>query len=286
MAVNSVLVAGATGMQGGAVVDHLLETDIDVYGLTRAPSSNAAVQLEDRGVTIVKGDMMDKRSVKPLMKDVDGVFCVTDYWEHGYRDEVEQGVNMAEAAAETRVDHFIYSSVNGAQRDPGIPHFKSKRRVEERIARLGIPATVIRPVFFMQNFERMREGIKSGLLAMALERGTSLPMLDVRDLGAFIREAFLDSKYYQHRAVELAGDELTLEGLAVRFSDVTDVDVSPTHLSIENVEKQMGEEYAVMFEWYNDRDLQISLSEIRAKHDVNFSRFVEYLVSTGWHDLE
>ena len=64
---TSVLVTGATGNQGGAVIDHLLASDADfeVLGLTRDASSDAAEALAERGVEMVEGDLDDPDSLRP-----------------------------------------------------------------------------------------------------------------------------------------------------------------------------------------------------------------------------
>jgi uncharacterized protein YbjT (DUF2867 family) len=283
MSQQSVLVAGATGNQGGAVVDHLLDKDVEVHGLTRSPDSDAAQALKDRGVTAVEGDLNDKDSLKPLISDVDGVYCVTQLG--GYDDEVEQGTNMAEAAAEVGVDHFVFSSLAGAERDTGIPHFDSKYEIETRIHDLDLPATIVRPTFFMQNFENlemMHEPLLDGTLALALNHGIPLQLIDVDDIGAFVAEAFTDPDRYVGEAVELASDELTLQAMAVRLSDIMGTDVDVTSIPVDEIKEQMGEDFGLMFQWFNEHGFEADLPELRASHDIEFSRFETFLSESGW----
>lgn len=111
-----VLVVGATGNQGGAVVDGLLAADDDqfsVYGLTRDATSEKAQALADRGITVVEGDLNETESLRNAMNEVDAVFAVTNYFIAGFESEIEQGTNLAEVAAESDIDHFVYSSVGG-----------------------------------------------------------------------------------------------------------------------------------------------------------------------------
>ena len=79
------------------------------------------------------------------------MFCVTQFFVGGYEGEIEHGTNIAEVADDVGVEQFVFSSVGGAERDTDIPHFDSKYEVEKRIRELDLPATIIRPVFFMQN---------------------------------------------------------------------------------------------------------------------------------------
>lgn len=288
MATNRILVVGATGTQGGAVADHLLSgsagTEFKVHALTRHPDSNNAHALAERGAQVVKGDLREKNTLKPLVEAVDSVFCVTDFWEAGYEDEVEEGVNMAEVAADVGVDHYVFSSVGGAERDTGISHFESKWKIEQRIRELGLPTTIVRPVFFMNNFENQRDDILNGTLAMALEEGVSLQMVDADNIGGFVAQAFANPDRYVGEAFELAGDEHTVERAADVFSDVTGVDVDAQHVPVDALREEMGEEYAVMFEWFNEHGYEGDIQALRESHDVDFSRLEDYLRDHGWED--
>ncbi|TYL39820.1 NmrA/HSCARG family protein [Natronococcus pandeyae] len=275
--IDSVLVVGATGTQGGAVARHLLERDVEVLALTRDKDSENAHELAERGAEVVEADIGEKNSVEPLVDQADGVFLMTNFWEHGYDDEVEQGTNVVELADEVGIDHLVFSSVGGAERDTGIPHFDSKFEIEELIDGRGLPATVIRPVFFVQNFEGFRERIEEGTLAMGLESHVPLQVLDVEDLGAFVAEAFADPDRYVGDAFELASDELPLRAMAVRFADALGSEVRAHHLSIDDVRESQGEEFAVMFEWFNEDGYESPIDDLQADHDVAFNRLEDYL---------
>ncbi|WP_231187584.1 NmrA/HSCARG family protein [Haladaptatus sp. DYF46] len=281
---TSILVVGATGTQGGAVVDALLDSDVefDVHGLTRHPESDAARQLVERGVTIEEGDLNEKGTFRPIVEGVDVVYGVTNYYEAGYDGEVAQGTNLAEVAADVGVDHFVFSSVGGAERDTDIPHFDSKYEVEERIRDLDLPATVVRPVFFMQNFEGQRDAVENGTMALALDEGVELQMIDVDDIGAFVARIFENPDEYRGETFELAGDEHTLESAAATASDILDRDVEARHLSIEDVRERMGDESATMFEWFNEHGYEADIETLREDNDVDFTRLAAYFRKNDW----
>ena len=88
---ESVLVIGSTGTQGGAVVNHLLEDQVTVYGLTRDSDRDKARALKESGANVVEGDLDDRDSLEAAMEGVEGVWCVTNFWEHGYETEVQHG---------------------------------------------------------------------------------------------------------------------------------------------------------------------------------------------------
>ena len=151
---TKVLVAGATGTQGGSTVEHLLSGtfgEYEVYGLTRRADSEAAERLDSRGVSVLEGDLTDEERMRECCEGMDAVFGVTTFFEAGTDVETEQGLTLADAANDVGVNRFIYSSVGSADEAP-LAHFTSKARVEERIKELGFEHTVVRPVFFMQNF--------------------------------------------------------------------------------------------------------------------------------------
>ncbi len=272
MSLDSVLVIGSTGTQGGAVARHLLERNLEVHALTRDNDSSAARDLAQRGAEVVEADLSDKNSIEPLIEDADGVFCMTNFWEHGYDGEVEQGTNVADLTADVGVEHFVFSSVGGAERNTGIAHFDSKWEIERHIDDLELPATIVRPVFFTQNFAGFREAIEEGSLPMGLEPHTPLQIVDVDDLGAFVAEVFADPERYVTESFEIASDELTLESMAVRFGDALETGVRAEHLSIPDVEAAQGEEFAVMFEWFNEQGYQAPIDALQADHDVDFTR--------------
>ena len=282
MSLRSVLVAGATGTQGGAVTNHLLERDVEVYALTRNPESNAAHELAERGATVVAGDMSEQNSLASLIEDVDGVFCVTTFAQGGVEGEVEQGTTMAEAAADIGVEQFVFSSVGGAERDSGVPHFESKFEIEHRIEELGLPATIVRPTYFMRNFEGMREQITDGTLALPLDEGVSLQMVDPDDIGALVAEAFDNPDRYVGEKIELAGDERTLEGMAGVFSDVVGTDVEAEHVPIEVTRESMGEEFATMFEWFNENGYEADIDALRREYGIDLASLETYLREHEW----
>lgn len=281
---KSVLVIGATGTQGGAVANHLLDNDVTVYALTRNPESDAARNLEE-SAEVVEGNLNETHALEAAMDEVEGVFCVTNFWEHGYDTEVQHGKNAIDAAVESEVEHFVFSSVGGAERDTGISHFDSKWEIEQYLEESNLNATVVRPVFFMQNLEGNREEVMGGTLTLALERHVPLQMLDIDDLGTFVAQVFSDPERYIGKDFELASDELTLTATAIRMADVTDIDVTAQHITPADLEDMMGEggeEYRVMFEWFNEHGYESPIDTLQAEHELTFSRLTEYLERANW----
>ncbi|MDS0474393.1 NmrA/HSCARG family protein [Natrinema sp. 1APR25-10V2] len=286
---TSVLVTGATGNQGGSVVDHLLEahTDFDVYGLTRGVSGDRAQELAERGVTMVEGDLNEKDSLAPHVAEVDAVFAVTNFWTQGYDAQVQQGKNVAEVASEEGVDQFVFSGVGSHERDTGVPHFDSAWEIEQHAQELELPLTVLQPVFFFQNLEAFAEDIvEDGQLALPLEEGVSLQMIDVDDVGRAAAVALANPDEFIGERIELAGDEKTLVETADVLSAVTGVDVDPVHVPIEDAYESFGEEFTVMCEWFNAVGYDADVDVLEEQFGFAFTHLESYLREHGWEDKD
>ncbi len=283
---RSVLVTGATGNQGGAVVDHLLTADeeFDVHGLTRDSTTERAQALEDRGVTMVEGDLYDAASLEDALANVDAVFAVTNFWTEGYEGQVEQGKNIADAAADAEIDQFVFSGVGSHHEETGIPHFDSAWEIEQYADDLDLPLTVLQPVFFFQNLEAFVEDILEGTLALPLEADVSLQMVDVDDVGRAAAVALADPDEFVGERYDLAGDELTLAETAEIISSVSGVDVEPVHVPIEDAYESFGEEFTVMCEWFNEVGYDADIEELVETFGFEFTTLPEYLHEHGWED--
>lgn len=130
----------------------------------------------------------------------------------GLAGETADGCAIADAVRDVDVDvdvpNLVYNSVGGAERNSGIPHFESKRRVEEYITSLGLPAVFVRPVFFMENFHRTVPKMEDGTLAlrMPMPGDINLQMVAVDDIGAVSAAALLDPTRVPGGSIEIAGD--------------------------------------------------------------------------------
>jgi uncharacterized protein YbjT (DUF2867 family) len=276
-----VLVSGATGQQGGAVVRSLLGRGIGVRALTRDPEKPEARALAEMGAEVVGGDLEDRSSIERVLDDVSGVFSVQQFFEAGYEGEVRQGVRLADAAKAAGVEHYVYSSVGSAHRETGIPHFESKWEIEEHVRGSGVPYTVLRPVYFMQNWEMMREPILGGTLPQPLDPQKPFQMVAAEDIGVFAAKAFENPDEWVGREVDLAGDELTMPEIADTFSRVIGSQVDYFQVPWENFEEQMGEEFTVMYRWFNDHGYEADITALRGEHPGLVS-LEQYLRANGW----
>ena len=145
--------------------------------------------------------------------------------------------------------------------------------------------TVLQPVFFFHNFEAFTEDIiENKTLALPLEEGVSLQMVDVADLGRAAAVAFADPNEFVGERFELAGDEKTLSEMAEALSEVTGVDVEPVHVPIEDAYESFGEEFTVMCEWFEKVGYDADIGELERTFGFKFTTFEEYLHEHNWEE--
>ncbi|MFC7071196.1 NmrA/HSCARG family protein [Halobaculum lipolyticum] len=264
---TSVLVLGATGRQGGAVVDALRSGEFggfDVTAGTRNPASDAAASLRERGVSVVPVDMLDEAALVAAMDGVDAVFAVTTFFEGGVDTERAQGEHVVAASAIAGVDHLVFSSVGSADADTGLEHFESKAHTERLIAASDVDATVLRPVYFMQNLAGQADEILSGTVSLALGEGTELAMVDARDIGRAAAAAFADPERFVGETLTLAGDSLTVDDVAAVLSDYLGSTVEAVHLDPEALRATAGDELADMFVWFEETGYDVDVAALAA----------------------
>jgi uncharacterized protein YbjT (DUF2867 family) len=280
-----ILVTGATGKQGGAVARSLLDRGFQVRGLTRNPQKPEAQALANQGAEVVQGDMEERSSMERALEGAYGVFSVQNFWESGYDGELQQGKTVADAAKAAGVEHFVYSSVGSAHRQTGIPHFESKWEIEEHVRQIGLPYTILRPVFLMQNWEWTREMILGGTLAQPFDPDKPLQQVAVEDIGAFAAIAFENPDRWIGREVDLAGDEQSMSEIADTFSRVIGREVSYYQVPWDQFEEQVGEEVTLNSRWMNDVGYEADIAALRQEYP-ELTSFERYLRSHGWEGAE
>ena len=210
-----ITVIGATGQQGGAVVNALLEHAVPIRAVTRNPNGDKARTLARRGVEVVHADLEDLDAVRAAFDGAAAAFVMTTH--DGPKQEVAHGRTIAAAAARVRLPFLVYSSVGGVDRGSGVPHFESKHR-SEQLLREAVPVAFVRPTFFMETLRLMiqRDG-DSTKLAMPLPGDVAVQMISVRDIG-LAAAALLLAGDPAVSPVEIAGDELSGEQVTERVA--------------------------------------------------------------------
>jgi uncharacterized protein YbjT (DUF2867 family) len=281
-----VLVTGATGRQGGAVIRHMLLKGWKLRALTRNTSNHAAHELARSGVELVQGDLEDPASLPRAVQGVYGVYSVQDFWAVGAKREVQQGKNIADAAKKANVTHFVYSSVGGAERNTGIPHWESKWEVEKHIRSLGLPATTIRPAAFMETYyiDQVEIGILKGKFADPVRGDKAYQTIATDDIGAFVALAFERPKEFIGKELEIAGSELTNVQAAKVFSAVLGKPVKFQRIPLPLVRLILGREFYLMFRWFNEAGCKADIAGLRRQYpEIHLHTLEQWLRKEGWH---
>lgn len=278
---RTILVSGATGQQGGAAVRHLRARGYPVRALTRDPDQPKARALTGHGVEVVRGDMADASTLTRVLDGVYGVFSVQNPHMGGIDAEIREGTNLADAAKRSGISHFVYTSVGSADQHTGIPHFDSKARVEQHIQGTGMRFTIVRPVFFMENWLGMRQAIESGALSLPLEPSTRLQMIAVDDIGGVAAMAFEQPGKWQGRTFDIAGDELSMAELAQVFSRASGREVQYIQVGWDEFEKQAGKEFTIMYRWFQETGYHVDIGAVR--QDYHGLTTFEQWINSHWH---
>jgi len=283
---KTVLITGATGRQGGAVIRYMLPKGWRLRALVFKADNATVEKLTEQGLDVVRGDLEDPASLERAVRGVYGVYSVQDFWSVGTKREVRQGKNIADAAKRAGVEHFVYSSAGGAERNSGIDHFESKWEVENYIRKLSLPATMIRPVAFMENYyiDQVEIGILKGMLMDPIRADKPYQTIAASDIGAFVALAFERPKEFIGEAVEIAGSDLTNPEAAQVFSRVLGKPVKFQKLPMPMVRLFLGKEFYQMFRWFNQSGFKANIPELRRKYpEIHFQTLEEWLRAEGWH---
>jgi uncharacterized protein YbjT (DUF2867 family) len=287
LARGPILVTGATGRQGGAVIRHLLARGAVPRALTRDPTTPRARQLAGRGVELARGDMDDPDSLKHAIAGAYGVYSVQDFWTVGAKREVQQGKNVADAARAVGTEHLVFSSVGGAERNARIDHWDSKWEIEQYIRRVGLPATMIRPASFMENYyiPAVERGLLQGRLLDPVKSDRPYQTIATDDIGKFVALAFERPQEFIGTALEIAGSELSNRQAAQVFARVLGRPVKFWRMPMPIVRVALGKEFFQMFRWFNDGGYRADVEGLRTRYpELGLRTLEDWLREEGWEN--
>jgi uncharacterized protein YbjT (DUF2867 family) len=281
-----ILVQGAAGQQGGATARHLLKQGWQVRALTRDPNKPAAQALAAAGAHMVQADNEDRAALEAAMQGVYGVFSVQNFWLPGVgaEGEIRQGKLIADVARAAGVRHFVYTSVGGADRRTGIPHFESKWQIEEYARSLGLPLTVLRPVAFMDNYNWNRADIlnRGVFFGFGLRPDKTVQLIAADDIGGIATAVFDMPERWIGQAVEIAGDELTEPQIAEAFAGVIGRPVQIGQMPYDP-NTPPDPEMIKMGTWFNEKGYIADIAAVRAIYPA-LQDFDTWLRRNGWEN--
>jgi len=217
----TVLVTGATGNVGSAVVAELHRRGEAVRAFVRRPSRTFPDDVE-----LAIGDFEDLASIRAALDGVNRVFLSS---ADGPR-KAEHEAAVIDAAAD--VELVVKASTVGARSGSPLPAWDWNGRSEDRLRASGIPAVVLRSGFYMTNLLAAAEPVRAQAMLPAPAGGGRIAMIDPADVGA-VAAAVLSGDGHAGRTYELTGPEaITYEDVAAALSraigaQVEHVDVPP-----------------------------------------------------------
>jgi len=110
------VVFGASGLQGGAVIDSFLRhknltEKFRLRALVSDPNSASAKNLVSRGIEIKQFDIKDANSIEKAVEGAYVVFAVTMVFHDPNFNEWIQGKNIVDSCKRAGVVQFIYGSL-------------------------------------------------------------------------------------------------------------------------------------------------------------------------------
>jgi uncharacterized protein YbjT (DUF2867 family) len=213
----TILVIGATGRVGRHVVDQLLQRGAAVRVLTRdAATANFPAEVE-----VAQGDLLDIDALRSAFTGIKALFLLNAVTG----DEFTQALITLNIAREAGVDRVVYLSVFGADRAVNVPHFAVKSGAERMIEQMGFSATILRPTYFIDNEDRIKDVILSrGVYPMPIG-SKGIAMVDARDIAEvaaieLIRRVEAPGPLPTERINVVGPDTLTGSDVAAIWSDV------------------------------------------------------------------
>ncbi|MEV0236507.1 NmrA/HSCARG family protein [Nonomuraea sp. NPDC050786] len=263
---KTVLVIGATGNQGGATARHLLADGWRVRALVRDDTAPAAAGLAAAGAELVRGDLDDLASITAAASGAYGIYSV----QSANDNEIAQGKNVAQAAKAARVRHLVYSSVGGvkSQNRFYVEHgwgAIDKWQIEEHIRELGVPATILRPAGFMEDFTSPARFFQNGSLNVPWRDDLVMQLVAIDDIGAIAALAFADPATYLGKALDVTGDRLTAPQIAAALSTAAGRPIPHTRIPIE-VLWEHDPEVAKVFTWADESYYDSDPAPLRKAH--------------------
>ena len=226
-----IAVVGATGAQGGGLVQAMLKDALGGFtprAVTRNPESAKARALAERGAQVVAADIDDEASLAKALAGAHGAYFVTNFWEHfSPEKEQAQARNLAAAAKHSGVKHVIWSTLEDTRkwvplsdaRMPTlmgkykVPHFDAKAEANHLFTDAGVPTTFLLTAFYWDNLIHFGMGPKQGadgVLGLTLPMGDArLPGIASEDIGGCAYGIFKGGARHVGQSVGISGDQPT-----------------------------------------------------------------------------
>ena len=285
---RTLLIVGATGKQGSALIESLLalpeSANYTILALTRKATSPSASSLARKStkIKLVEGNLDDCPAIftaasRASSDPIWGVFGLTNPNPFNSR-EVVHGKALIDAALASGVRQFVFSSVErGGEKSSvtptNVPHFITKHDIEEHLrsqaAQDGgkMAWTILRPVAFMENFT---PNLIGRMFATSWKQyiGPDKPfqLISCPDIGLIAAQAFIKPEEYRNRSLSIATDELSYTQAEHIFHDKVGADIPTTYGFVVNAAMWAIKDMDLMFRFFGEEAFGADVKALRKQY--------------------
>jgi NAD(P)H dehydrogenase (quinone) len=284
-----ILVTGAAGKTGKAVLQRLLESGFTCRALVRTADHGSRLPRGD-GLDLAIGDMRDPTAVGRAMEGATAVYHIPPNMHPG---EVAMAEVLLEAAAREGVQLLVYHSVLHPQL-PAMPHHWRKLQVETRVIESGLAFTILRPAAYMQNILGEWGAIEAtGVYHVPYPTGTRLQLVDLEDV-AEAAYSVLTQAGHKAASYELCGptapsqDQVAAEiaraiGTPVRAEQIS-LEAWQRSAEMAGMSSDRIRDFLAMFEHYGEHDFvgnPSALGRLLGRTPTSLTEFVDRVAISG-----
>lgn len=287
---KTVLVVGATGRQGGAVVNELLAHGHSVIAYVQDIQDSRVQELAQKGVRVVQGVLEDVNTLKAAAEEADAIFSITvPFGPQGQAGEVTQGKNLADVAVSLN-KHLIYSSIAGAKpsADLQVEHAGSKQQIEAYFkTKPELNVTIIAPVYLIENILNVNaNGLARGVYAQALSPDHKINQVTVLDIASLAVWAIEHPETMVGERVEVASEDISGNEIVKILSDILGRPIPYVQLSLDQVRQSAGNEIATMYDTFENNPYKIDIPALHKRFpEVKWHTFKEWAETVEWNTL-
>src|ERR1700692_1210458 len=262
-----ILVTGGTGRVGSEVVKELQKRRADIRLLVRKDDAPTPT-----GDETAIGDLLDPVSVEKAMDGVDKLYLLNAVLP----DELTQGLIAYDLAKRRKLRHVVYHSVFRVEHFKDVPHFASKLAIESALREFGVPFTIIRPNYFIQNDATLKDALtKTGIYPMPLGQ-VGISAVDIRDIAEAAAIALTSDRHFG-KTYNLNGPEV-LSGpmMASIWSGLLGKEIRYSGDDMDAFEEQMRQQapswsafdIRMMFQGYLERGFVAEAGDVETLTDL------------------
>ncbi|WP_336832727.1 NmrA/HSCARG family protein [Staphylococcus pseudoxylosus] len=280
--ITNLLITGATGTQGGAVLSEAIKSRYNIRALVRNKNSNSAIELKNKGIEVVEGNWDDLTSLEKALEGIDGVFAVTvpSSDPKDVNQESKQAKNLITASENQNIEKFVQTSV---ARTGDHMNFKywgeeywsenywiQKEKVENMVKNSKLKHwTILKPAYMMENWLPKRAKhffpeLQNNLLKSAFNSDSKIDLISAIDIGKFTIKAFESKEKFDGKSIELASESLTITQIASKISEITGKSIEVKSVSPEEmIEEGSSPGIVRSQEWNNVEGYNVDINSAK-----------------------